>query len=153
MLNLTSPPPDTIKRYERPAVNGVVLIEFDGGSACNIPRLGYGEGYGSYKIGRGAVHRARFDNMSANAAEIRTLATAIAVAKAQGARHLLCVGDSRIALKWANIAAGNRRPTKIDKTSASFKASIALLRDACFGIVSLHTQWQPRAVSVRTFGH
>ena len=91
--------------------------------------------------------------MSANAGEICTLAAAITIAKAEGAPHLLCVGDSMIALKWANVCVGNRKPTKIENTSASFKAAVAILREACVGIYTIETRWQSRIQSVRTFGH
>ena len=144
---------DTLELEKRPG-NGAVRIEFDGGSTCNIPRLGYGRGYGSFKIGNGPVYRSHFQrNMSANAAEICTLATAITVAKGHGARHLVVVGDSQIALKWANVCAGNREATKIDKTSESFKEAIQVLHEACDGIWTLETRWQPRINSVLTFGH
>ena len=142
-----------IKLEQRPT-NGEVRIEFDGGSTCNIPRVGYGRGYGSFKIGNGPIHRSHFQrNMSANAAEIYTLARAITVAKGHGARHLFVIGDSQIALKWANVCVGNRKATKIDKTSESFKEAIQLLHEACDGIWTLETRWQPRLNSVLTFGH
>ena len=131
----------------------VVCVEFDGGSTCNIPRLGYGKGYGSYRVGEGAVRRVRFEGpMSANCAEILTLVAAITEAKRQGKRKLLLVGDSQIALKWANVAAGKRRATKIGKTSEGFQRAIVLLYQAARGL-RIETRWQPREVSINTFGH
>lgn len=51
------------------------IIEFDGGSTCNVPKLGYGDGYGSYQIDQREIVRLQFGKgFSANAAEILTLA-------------------------------------------------------------------------------
>src|SRR5205823_9986877 len=121
-----------------------VRIEFDGGSTCNIPRLGYGQGYGSYRIGAGKVQRVNFGEcMSANCAEILTLLAAITEAKTQGAKRFLVVGDSMIALKWANVATGKRKATKITKTSPGFQQAIVSLYQVADGI-QIDTQWQPR---------
>jgi ribonuclease HI len=131
----------------------VVRVEFDGGSTCNIPRLGYGKGYGSYRIGEGAVRRVRFEGaMSANCAEILTLVAAITEAKRQGARKLLVVGDSQIALKWANVAAGKRKATKVGNTSDGFQKAVVLLYQVARD-TKIVTQWQPREHSFNTFGH
>jgi ribonuclease HI len=126
-------------------------IEFDGGTTCNIP-LRYGKGYGSYKIGDESVQRVKFQSMSANSAEILTLVAAITEARKQGARSLLLVGDSQIALKWADVAAGKRKATAIRNTSAGFQRAIMLLYHAVSGL-KIETQWQPRESSVATFGH
>ncbi len=130
-----------------------VRIEFDGGSTCNVPRLGYGQGYGSYRIGDGKVRRVQFGEcMSANCAEILTLVAAVESAKKSGAKSLLIVGDSMIALKWANVAVGNRKATKIRNTSEGFQRAIVLLYQVARGI-KIVTQWQPREASFVTFGH
>lgn len=91
--------------------------------------------------------------MSANAAEIFTLVYAIRAAKQNGATALLIVGDSQVALKWANVAAGNRRATKIKKTSPEFREAIENLTECMTGMGCVKTQWQPRLKSVETFRH
>lgn len=132
----------------------VARIEFDGGTTCNIPSRGYGNGYGSYKRDDEPVFRCNFNRpMSANAAEIFTLVYAIRAAKQNGASALLIVGDSQIALKWADVAAGNRAATKIKKTSPEFQEAVTNLTECMAGMVSVETQWQPRLKSVATFGH
>jgi ribonuclease HI len=90
--------------------------------------------------------------MSANCAEILTLVAAVNDAKKTGAKKLVIVGDSLIALKWANVAAGNRQPTKIAKTSPGFQRAIGLLMHAA-AETKIETRWQPRELSVETFGH
>jgi ribonuclease HI len=130
-----------------------VRVEFDGGSTCNIPRLGYGQGYGSYRIGDGKVQRLQFQEcMSANCAEILTLVAAVEFAKKSGAKKFLIVGDSQIALKWANVACGNRKATKTRNTSEGFQRAIVLLYQVARGL-RIETKWQPREVSFVTFGH
>ena len=90
--------------------------------------------------------------MSANCAEILTLVTAITEAKKTGAKKFLIIGDSQIALKWANVAAGKRKATKIGKTSDGFQKAVVLLYQVARGI-KIVTQWQPREHSFNTFGH
>lgn len=129
-------------------------IEFDGGTSCNVPSRGYGDGYGSYRINQERPVRLQFyRSMSANAAEILTLVKGVQEAKQKGATDLLIIGDSQIALKWANVAAGKRPATKLGKTSVEFQKSISFLQTAMAGILSIETKWQPRLKSVATFGH
>lgn len=131
-----------------------IRIEFDGGTPCNVPARGYGDGYGSYRIDQERPVRLNFYRpMSANAAEVLTLVKAIQEAKQKGAAALLIIGDSRIALKWADVAAGLRPATKINKTSPEFQESVAQLQIAMRGISTVKTRWQPRLKSVATFGH
>lgn len=141
--------------FDLPVKKGArARIEFDGGTSCNIPRLGYGDGYGSYRIDGAAVRRVRFDRpMSCNAAEIATLAAAITQAKENGATALELIGDSQIALKWANVFAGKRKATKLVKVSDAMRESLGELREAMTGVTVLETKWQPRLRSVATFGH
>jgi ribonuclease HI len=128
-------------------------IEFDGGTTCNVPAIGFGKGYGSYQIENAPIVKLSFDcPMSANAAEVLTVFFAIMDAKKQGAKTLLVVGDSQIALKWVNVATGRRKPTKISKTSEGFQRAISFLLRAARGL-DINTQWQPREISVATFGH
>lgn len=134
-----------------------VQIHFDGGTPCNIPRLGYGIGYGSYRIDRGEVVRVNHGRpMSANAAEIFTLVSAIQQVVATHGRgvKLLVVGDSQIALKWARGTNRKGKPCKIAKgTSEEFRNAIQSLRDVLRGFGEVETEWNPRANSVRVFGH
>lgn len=135
-------------------------IEFDGGTSCNVPRLGFGNGYGSYKINDEPVHRCNFNRpMSANAAEIETLAYAVkAIAdrapidptNQRVALHV--VGDSRIALNWAKKAfLGDLKMSK--KVTPEFREAIFKLDDALRPFMEVATTWQPRLKSVATFGH
>lgn len=135
-------------------MNTTATVRFDGGTSCNIPRLGYGLGYGSYQIDDQPIVRLDFyEAMSANCAEIRTLASAVMSAKAAGHRDLVILGDSQIALKWANVAAGNRKATKLKGVSDGFRSAINHLHAAMVGIVSVRTRWTPREQSVAIFGH
>ncbi len=140
-----------------------ITITFDGGTPCNNPRLGYGDGYGSYQLampdGRCTLQRVSFMRpMSANAAEIFTLIKAVQEVLSRGYRRelttLRIVGDSQIALKWA--AGKNRfgRPAKIsENTSQEFRNAIQSLRDILAGFECVETTWQPRHKSVAIFGH
>jgi ribonuclease HI len=129
-------------------------IEFDGGTSCNIPSLGFGDGYGSFRINNGPLRRVRFDRpMSNNAAEISTMAAAIRSAKEHGATALVLIGDSQIALNWANRVAGNAKRKHNGNMSDAMRLSIIELRECMSDIADLETKWQPRLRSVATFGH
>lgn len=133
-----------------------IAIYFDGGTSCNVPRRGYGKGYGSYRIGETwPIVRLAFDEaMSANAAEIRTLAEAITDAANEGFVNLLIIGDSQIALAWANHCAGNGKPRKMAKgSSPEFADSIRRLQVAASRLDELQTRWRGRVNSVEIFGH
>jgi ribonuclease HI len=134
----------------RPA-NGVTRIEFDGGTSCNSAAKGFGLGYGSYRIDAGRPVRLRFSSMSNNCAEVLALLFAVQAAKERGAESFHIVGDSRIALRWADIAAGNRK-LKGGGGTREFQKAVSLLIKALSGC-SVTTQWQPRFTSVLTFGH
>lgn len=130
-----------------------VIIEFDGGTSCNVPRLGYGDGYGSYRIDREKPIRLRFyEAMSANVAEVRTLVAAIQEAKRTKPESILIIGDSRCALGWAEAASKNwdRNPSKA--SSDQFSKAIRLLYKELNGI-KITTKWWPRKKSVAVFGH
>ncbi len=130
------------------------IIEFDGGTSCNVPSKGYGNGYGSFRINRGNIQRVEFsDPMSCNAAEIATMAIAISFAKAQGFKQFLIKSDSQIALKWANVMGGNRNGTKLRNVSDSMRDALTKLRQIVDYTDEIETQWQPRLTSVATFGH
>ncbi len=128
-------------------------IEFDGGSTCNVPRLGYGEGYGSYQIDDREIVRVSFGiGHSSNSAEIRTITKALedlydSDSKA-AFKTVLIRGDSKIALKWVN----HRGPIK-GTPSPQFVEAISLLRAIAIRFTNLKTEWRSRDVSVEIFGH
>lgn len=130
-----------------------VVIEFDGGTPCNIPRLGYGIGYGSYKIDRGNIVRLTFGRpMSANAAEVWTLVKAIEYVKRAylPKRTILHVhGDSKIALSRCH-----RQPRKGKKKNTDeFHTACGTLILLCDEFLRVETHWRGRARSVMLFGH
>lgn len=133
-----------------------VTITFDGGTPCNVPRLGYGIGYGSYRIDKRPIVRLDHGKpMSANSAEIHTLIAAVwdVSATIGKERHLIIRGDSQIALKWANGVDRFGSPARLTKgSSPEFKAAVTLLREALTGF-SVETVWHPRKMSVALFGH
>lgn len=135
-----------------------VRIEFDGGTPCNIPSIGYGDGYGSYKINSDPIRRLNFlVPMSANVAEITTLRQAVEEVAARFTREqtaLTIFGDSQIALKWARGATESGRPVKKAKHgSPEFLDAVRLLREAVNGFVKVEATWRGREESVRVFGH
>lgn len=154
--NLFGSPPtpqNTEHQIER-----TVRIEFDGGTPCNIPRLGYGDGYGSYKIDSEPIYRLNFRiPMSANCAEIRTLARAVeSVAQTHGKDGIALeiYGDSQIALKWARNKTENGKRAKMSKNASDdFAFAISTLHAALDGFAKVSATWRGRAVSVRLFGH
>lgn len=135
-----------------------VRIEFDGGTPCNIPRIGYGVGYGSYQIDAEPIVRLDHGRpMSANAAEIMTLTAAVReVIRRHGAAGVALVifGDSQIALKWARGATESGRPAKAKvHGSPEFCEAVRDLRAAVSGFLKVDAMWRGRAESVRVFGH
>jgi ribonuclease HI len=145
-----SRPTSTPSKVEVP--EGYTLVEFDGGTSCNIPAQGYGEGYGSFQIDHGTIHRVTFGRgHSSNASEILTLAAALEHLYSRGgvdSVKLFIRGDSQIALKWATD-----KSTPKAKTSECFKQAIARLRlfNGFFG--DIKTEWRGRRHSVKLFGH
>lgn len=141
-------------------VSEKVTIEFDGGTPCNIPARGYGDGYGSYRINMRPIVRKQFHRpMSANAAELFTLHAALEEAASlcnPKATELLIRGDSKIALKWAKCGFhnGKRNEAKIDrKVSPEFIESIQLVAVAIKPFGNVTCEWRDRSHSVRIFGH
>lgn len=137
-----------------------VVIHFDGGTPCNIPRLGFGEGYGSFRLTVdgvvGEIHRLKYGvPMSANTAEIRTVTEAIRkVSEVHGMDKILhVIGDSQIALKWVKNASENA-PIKVSsKSSPAFGESINNLYSALIGFNKVVTEWNPRDKLFKIFGH
>lgn len=133
-------------------------IEFDGGTSCNIPRLGFGNGYGSYKINDEPVHRCNFNQpMSANAAEINTLAYAVKAIRDRGIdtsqTSLVIIGDSMITIGWVNYIARKEKRKFSKKATEPFKDAVAKLYEVLPGFAQISAKWQPRIKSVATFGH
>lgn len=128
------------------------VIEADGGTSCNIPAKGYGEGYGSYKIDDGKVMRYTFGmGHSNNSAEIRIIVEALRDLAAAGnamEKTVLIRSDSQIALKWVTHLGV---PSK--KSSGRFTEAILLLRAEVARFGSVRTEWRGREHSVAMFGH
>lgn len=132
-----------------------VVIEFDGGTPCNIPRLGYGEGYGSYQIDSGGTRapivRRNFGiPMSANVAEISTLIAAIKTVLKSFDPKITALdirGDSKVAL---GRCTNRMKPTS---PPSDFKMAADELFGLCAQFIEVKTNWRGRAASVRLFGH
>lgn len=133
-------------------------IHFDGGTSCNIPRLGYGAGYGSYQVDSNPVVRIEHQvNCSANAAEILTLCCALESLCDRPGLWLKVFGDSQIAIKWMNICCGNmlakKQNDKNPHGSVEFVEAIQRLRNCARGFGRVEAAWLPRAHAVAAFGH
>lgn len=134
-----------------------VELWFDGGTPCNVPRLGYGEGYGSFKVGLHDIVSQKYGQaMSANCAEIRTVTEGIyyfALKYGKTSHHLHIVGDSQIALKWVSKAFG-KSPMKVSgKSSPLFIEAIEKLYVALDGFSQVTVEWKSRIHMVQLFGH
>lgn len=131
-----------------------VRIEFDGGTPCNIPRLGYGLGYGSYRIDSAKIVRLQFYvPMSANVAEIMTLARAIEAVcnyHEPASTRLSIHGDSKIALNRCNSALKAKQKKK---NNEAFSDACHILHTLCQQFAEVETHWRGRAASVKLFGH
>ena len=136
-----------------------LIIIFDGGTTCNVPSKGFGEGYGSFKVGDHPIQRVKFGvGHSANSAEIRTLIEALKYAKQYFdkitlANGVIVYGDSKIALRWLK-SPGFLLPTafKGKEPTQNFIEAVKLLKEARKGL-STQTQWHHRSESVKLFGH
>lgn len=131
----------------------VCTIEFDGGSSCNIPSRGYGEGYGSYQINDRDIVRVSFGlGHSSNSAEIRTLVRALEdlldTDPVAPFKTVLIRGDSQIALKWVL----HRGPIK-GTPSPQFVEAVGMLQRTADKFTLLRTEWRGREHSVALFGH
>lgn len=128
------------------------VIEADGGTSCNVPALGYGEGYGSYQIDGGPVRRHSFGmGHSNNSAEIQIIVEALRDLAAAGnskEKIVMIRSDSQIALKWVSHLGV---PSK--KSSSMFKEAIGFLRTEVARFASVRTEWRGRDHSVALFGH
>lgn len=143
-------------QHPPPTARHVVRVEFDGGTPCNIPAKGYGDGYGSYQISYCGHTRpiTRLDfarPMSANVAEITTLLYALktVVRTFDASQTWVHVhGDSIIALHRCTISV-----KKWKRTSPEFMEAAQQLFDRCKQFLGVSTHWRGRAASVKLFGH
>jgi ribonuclease HI len=157
---------DLFSRLKPPSTRRVV-IHFDGGTPCNVPSRGFGIGYGSYcytgldgQTGKGEPIRVNHGiPCSSNAAEILTLCVALEKLCEMGSPETTSVhvqGDSKIALKWLNVACGRhaQKSVKVAATAtALFSESIARLRRAVEPFCKVESEWLPRNHAVAVFGH
>lgn len=138
------------------------IIEFDGGTSCNIPRKGFGIGYGSYKINDFEIVMVKFEEgYSSNAAEIETMYRALLdlsnKIKEDVVTHIypriVVCGDSCIALKWINCKSFPKEGS--DKFINSIKNLKKLISDCqdCMLFGEITPFWRGRAKSVELFGH
>ena len=126
------------------------VIEFDGGSTCNVPKWGYGNGYGSYRINGGEIKRVQFEPMSANCGEISTLLCALKEASQAGYKNVEIFGDSKIALLRCHRASKQK---KFSRTEMFLRLSSELLAICRSSFQNVKTTWHPRSKSVENFGH
>jgi ribonuclease HI len=136
----------------------VCTIYFDGGTPNNVPKWGgFGNGYGSYQLTGGEAVKLNFGKpTSNNEAEVRTLIAAAEAAKeiCDPARtRLRVVGDSQIALKWAEKAWENADYRPKHGWSPGFAAAVADLYVCLQPFAEVSIEWQPRERSVEMFGH
>jgi ribonuclease HI len=135
------------------------VIEFDGGTSCNLPAQGFGKGYGSFQIRSNLlqktypIQKVEFGyGHSCNSAEIRTLVAALRdlADKCTDTKTttILVRGDSRIALKWVWS-----RKTPTEKSTPLFKEAILLLQQEAAKFKHVKTEWRSREHSVKLFGH
>lgn len=126
------------------------VIEFDGGTSCNDPKKGYGDGYGSYQIDGGEIKRVKFGKgHSGNSAEIRTLIAALhELAQSDRGGRVLCRGDSQIALKWITC-----RTAPKSKCSPAFISAVIDLHEWASKFTTIKGEWRRRNHSVKLFGH
>ena len=130
-----------------------IKIEFDGGNSCNIPRLGYGNGYGSYKVNNNENIKIEFGiPMSNNVAEIMTLVTALDyVLENFGPSNIFVRGDSKIALNWINKA--KNKFIKYPEDNPNYSAAAKKLVEVVNKHKVVREEWRGRKVSVELFGH
>lgn len=131
-----------------------IRVEFDGGTPCNNPRIGYGVGYGSYKIdGQPIVRMNHGLPMSANVAEMTTVICALRDVQIQFGNdvHVSIFGDSQIALLRCTKGLTEKRRRSFNNNS--FSRSCDTLYSLCQQFSMVSTHWRGRAASVRLFGH
>lgn len=152
------------RRIELPAHVQSIIIDFDGGTPCNIPGR-FGIGYGSYRItirdGNVTHQQNRISHgrpMSNNAAEIFTLIKAIQhvlqIGHIREKTALHIRGDSQIAMKWVRGTTRSGKPAKMSAgTSEEFQNAVQSLRNILKGFARVETEWRGRKHAVSLFGH
>lgn len=135
-----------------------ITIHFDGGTSCNIPRLGYGEGYGSFRINDGIedeiVRVKHGENHSNNSAEVLTLVSALQSIQRYKDDNILIIGDSQIALNQANKCFKDKMGFIFHKRSSRmYKDALKKLHYAILTFKSIETKWIPRKEIFAIFGH
>jgi ribonuclease HI len=149
---------DDLKQQNSTAKKSTYVIEFDGGTSCNNPKKGYGEGYGSYQVSRDGIKypivRLTYGmGFSSNAAEIRTAGEAIEGAHQlglSGGGDVLIRGDSKLALRWIKSCL---EEIPRDSCSESMCQAIKFLKTKVGYFPKIRTEWRPRKVSLEIFGH
>lgn len=131
------------------------IIEFDGGTSCNIPRLGYGDGYGSYQIsGRPVVRINHMKPMSSNVAEIMTAVVALDELRyLRGPTNVLMRGDSMITVNWIRRLGNGSNKSPKESRAHAFKIAVLELRVSIQRHKKVTSEWRSREHSVEIFGH
>lgn len=140
------------------------VIEFDGGTSCNIPRKGFGIGYGSFQINDLPIERVKFtEGYSANAAELETLYSALLYLDKyiredvinHFAPSITICGDSCIALKWinCNCVPKEKHGSKMFRTVIKQMREFIKQNQESFIFGEITPFWRPRKKSVELFGH
>lgn len=144
-----------------------ITIYFDGGTTCNIPKLGYGNGYGSFKLtegyNNGQIQRVDHGlNHSNNSAEVLTLVSALIYLYEQWDLNItdwdnvniLIIGDSQIALNQASKCFKDKMGFIFHKRSSRmYKDALKKLHYAILPFKSIDTKWIPRKEIFEIFGH
>lgn len=130
------------------------VLEFDGGTPCNIPSRGYEDGYGSFQINGLPIARNQYGRpMSANTAEVLTMHYGLEeIFRIFGRSSVLVRGDSKIALGWVEKSrAGKMKFSK--GSSQEYISAVILLHNSIQMHLSVQSEWRCRDYSVTIFGH
>ena len=134
-----------------------ICASADGGTSCNIPSKGFGDGYGSFQIGKGPIHRRKFGpGYSNNAAEIEIIASALTYIETQwdaSELEVMFYSDSQVALAWLKASAEGSLKKLSEGASEGMRSAIAVLRIIAPRFLLIRTEWHPRSKSVAAFGH
>lgn len=133
----------------------IFTVEADGGNKGNIPRLGYGNGYGSYAIDGGEPIKIEYGvPMSNNVAEISIIHSALEdIFLDFGASHVLVRSDSQTALSWIKRYNKYKDAIKFPFENVSYCKAAQSLVSMIKKHKSVEQEWRGRAKSVELFGH
>ena len=129
------------------------MIECDGGTPCNNPRIGYGDGYGSYRIDKGKVVRVDFKKpMSVNEAEVSILICAIedAISRFGKNQSFEILSDSKIIVNCVNFSHKKKKFSL--GCSEGYKNGVSKLREL-LDFFQASASWISRNHMVSIFGH